>query len=155
VTADESTELDMSDHEHDADGADPADSVRLHHIKAGELSTNTAQTPGMRRSEAISAKSTGAERIWMGESVMHAGSVSSNHHHGDSETGIYIVAGNPVFVFAEDGVERRVETSPGDYVFVPPFLPHREENPTGNEVFVVLSRSSQEAIVVNLDSLTD
>jgi uncharacterized RmlC-like cupin family protein len=135
--------------------SEEADHARLHHIRAGELSSNTAQTPGMRRSEAISAKSTGAERIWMGESVMAAGSVSSNHHHGESETAIFIVSGHPVFVFADDGVERRIETSPGDYVFVPPYLPHREENPTGDEVFVVLSRSSQEAIVVNLDSLTN
>jgi uncharacterized RmlC-like cupin family protein len=128
--------------------------TRLHHVKSGELSTATAQTPGMRRSEAVSAKSTGAERIWMGESVMTAGAVSANHHHGESETGIYIVSGNPVFVFAQDGAERRVETQPGDYVFVPPFVPHREENPGGGEAFVVLARSSQEAIVVNLDSLT-
>ena len=133
---------------------DHADQARLHHIKAGELSTNTAQTPGMLRSEAISAKSTGAERIWMGESVMHAGAVSSNHHHGDSETGIYVVSGHPVFVFADGHDEMRIEASPGDYIFVPPYVPHREENPSSEgEAVVVLARSNQESIVVNLASL--
>jgi uncharacterized RmlC-like cupin family protein len=57
-------------------------------------------------------------------------------------------------VFLEDGGERRLETKPGDYVFVPPFVPHREENPSSSdEAVVVIARSTQEAIVVNLDSL--
>jgi uncharacterized RmlC-like cupin family protein len=59
-----------------------------------------------------------------------------------------------VFVFARDGEEVRLATEPGDYVFVPPLTPHREENPTDEEAVVVIARSSQEAIVVNLPSLT-
>lgn len=77
---------------------------------------------------------------------------------GDSETAIYIVSGNPVFVFldteGDEPVETRVETSPGDYVFVPPWVPHREENPDPEyEAVVVIARTSQEAIVVNLEGL--
>ena len=49
--------------------------------------------------------------------------------------------------------EIRLETSPGDYVFVPPYVPHREENPTGEDAVVIIARSSQEGIVVNLPSL--
>ena len=50
--------------------------------------------------------------------------------------------------------ERRVEAVPGDYVYVPPFVPHREENPSTEEhAVVVLARSTQEGIVVNLPSL--
>ena len=78
---------------------------------------------------------------------------SGDHHHGDSETAIYVVSGHPVFVFAEDGEEVRLEASPGDYVFVPPFTPHREENPHDEEAVVLIARSSQEAIVVNLPGL--
>ncbi len=64
------------------------------------------------------------------------------------------MSGRPVFVFLEDGVERRLETSPGDFVFVPPWTPHREENPDpAEEAVVVIARSTQEAIVVNLPSL--
>ncbi len=48
----------------------------------------------------------------------------------------------------------RLETSPGDYIFVPPYVPHREENPSADEeAVVVIARSTQEAIVVNLPSL--
>jgi uncharacterized RmlC-like cupin family protein len=80
--------------------------------------------------------------------------VSSDHHHGKAETGIYVVSGHPVFVFLEDDQERRIETQPGDYIYVPPWVPHREENPSETEeAVVVLARSTQEGIVVNLPSL--
>jgi uncharacterized RmlC-like cupin family protein len=128
----------------------------LRHVPAAALSADTGQTPGMRRSEAVSSRTVGAERIWMGQSVVEPGTASGNHHHGNSETAIYVVSGSPVFVFAEDGREVRLTPAPGDYVFVPPFTPHREENPGAEEAVVVLARSSQEAIVVNLPgSLTD
>jgi uncharacterized RmlC-like cupin family protein len=125
----------------------------LRHIAHDDLSEATTQTPGMRRLEAISGKLTQSEKIWMGENHVPGGLISANHHHGDSETGIYVVAGSPVFVFVEDGEERRIEASPGDYIFVPPYAPHREENPGTDEAVVVLARSTQEAIVVNIDSL--
>jgi uncharacterized RmlC-like cupin family protein len=127
---------------------------RLHHVGRHSLSEATAQTPGMRRSEAISGKRTGSSKIWMGESHIGPGMISGDHHHGDSETGIYVLSGHPVFVFLENDSERRVETSPGDYVYVPPFVPHREENPSPDEeAVVVLARSTQEGIVVSLPSL--
>jgi uncharacterized RmlC-like cupin family protein len=127
---------------------------RLHHTRHGELSEETAQTSGMRRSEAISGKRNGSRKIWMGESRIEPATLSGDHHHGESETGIFVLSGHPVFVFLEDGAERRVETSPGDYVYVPPFVPHREENPSPDEpAVVVLARSTQEGIVVNLPGL--
>jgi uncharacterized RmlC-like cupin family protein len=127
---------------------------KLHHTRDGELSEDTAQTPGMRRYEAISGKLTGSRKIWMGKTVVGPGLVSADHHHGEAETGIYVVSGHPVFVFLEGGEERRIETGPGDYVYVPPFVPHREENPSlDEEAVVVLARSTQEGIVVNLPSL--
>jgi uncharacterized RmlC-like cupin family protein len=127
---------------------------KLHHTGHHELSGETAQTPGMQRYEAISGKRCGSRKIWMGESRIGPGMVSGDHHHGEAETGIYVVSGHPVFVFLEDGAERRVETGPGDYVYVPPYVPHREENPSLDEgCVVVLARSTQEGIVVNLPSL--
>jgi uncharacterized RmlC-like cupin family protein len=94
----------------------------------------------------------------MGETVVAPSTRSADHHHGESETGIYVVAGHPVFVFYDEeaGKEQRIETAPGDYVYVPPWTPHREENQDPAETaIVVLARSTQEAIVVNLTSLRD
>jgi uncharacterized RmlC-like cupin family protein len=129
---------------------------RLHHVVPAGLSGDTAQTAGMTRVEAISGKTVGSRALWMGETHVSPGAASGDHHHGESETAIYVVRGNPVFVFfdRETGAEKRLETKPGDYVFVPPFAPHREENPDpGHEAVVVIARSTQEAIVVNLPSL--
>jgi uncharacterized RmlC-like cupin family protein len=130
----------------------------LHHVAPAGLVAQTTQTAGMRRLEAISGKTVGARSLWMGETHVPPSTGSANHHHGVSETAIYVVAGHPVFVFLDvDGdepLETRIETGPGDYVFVPPFVPHREENPEPeSEAVVVIARTTQEAIVVNLEGL--
>jgi uncharacterized RmlC-like cupin family protein len=122
-------------------------------IRGSELTTATGQTAGMVRWAAISGTTCGSARLWMGQTHVAPGASSGDHHHGDSETAIYVVSGHPVFVFAEGREEVRLETGPGDYIFVPPYTPHREENPGGEEAVVVIARSSQEAIVVNLPSL--
>jgi uncharacterized RmlC-like cupin family protein len=125
-------------------------------IPGGSLSDATAQTSGMVRTAAISGELCGARSLWMGRTVVPPGTSSGDHHHGESETGIYVVSGNPVFVYRspEDGELVRLETSPGDYVWVPPNAAHREENPSyGTEAVVVIARSTQEAIVVSVPSL--
>ncbi len=144
----------MSEPEPGHQEADAAWHRRLHHTGHDQLGEETAQTPGMRRFEAISGTRSGSRKIWMGESHIRPGMVSGDHHHGEAETGIYVVSGHPVFVFLEAGAERRVQTGPGDYVYVPPYVPHREENPSADQgAVVVLARSTQEGIVVNLASL--
>jgi uncharacterized RmlC-like cupin family protein len=125
----------------------------LRHIRGTDLSADTGQTHGMTRMEAISGTTVGSSKLWMGKTLVAPATNSGDHHHGEAETSIYVVSGNPVFVFAEGDSEVRLETEPGDFVFVPPYAPHREENPGETEAVVVISRSSQEGIVVNLPSL--
>jgi uncharacterized RmlC-like cupin family protein len=128
--------------------------TRVHHVKAADLSTDTTQTEGMQRFAAISGASVGAEKIWMGETEVSPKTVSDNHHHGESETAIFVRSGNPCFVFHDGIQEVRITTAPGDYIFVPPFVPHREENPDHNRpAVIVIARSTQEAIVINLPGL--
>ena len=128
---------------------------RLTLIKAADLSSATAQTAGMIRAAAISGDLVGARSLWMGRTVLPAGISSGDHHHGDSETGIYVVSGGPVFVFRDPGTGElvRLEAQPGDYIWVPPNTRHREENPSDTAAVVVIARSTQEAIVVNVDRL--
>jgi uncharacterized RmlC-like cupin family protein len=127
---------------------------RVHHVKASEITADTAQSGGLQRFAALSGRSVGADKLWMGETHVSPETASANHHHGESETGIYIRSGNPEFVFHDGVQEVRIKTQPGDYIFVPPYLPHREENPDpDSSAEVVIARSTQEAIVVNLPAL--
>ncbi|MBB4929662.1 putative RmlC-like cupin family protein [Lipingzhangella halophila] len=135
----------------------PGDRVwhgRLEHVPARSLSGQTQQTSGMSRLEAISGTTVGSHRIWMGQTHVAPETNSGDHHHGEAETAIYVVSGHPSFVFAEGGEETRIDTAPGDFIFVPPYVPHREENPSPDEeAVVVIGRSTQEGIVVNLPDL--
>ena len=131
-------------------------SATLRLIGPGDLSGNTAQTPGMQRSAAISGDLVGSIGLWMGRTVMAPGGASGDHHHGASETGIYVVSGTPAFAFRDPatGQVSRLRAGPGDFVWVPPHVPHREENPSpDSEAVLVVVRSTQEAIVVNLPGL--
>jgi uncharacterized RmlC-like cupin family protein len=110
----------------------------------------------MQRFAAVSGKTVGSAKLWMGQAHVRPGARSSDHHHGEAETAIYVVSGYPEFVFLDpdSGQETRIHAAAGDYLFVPPYAPHREENNDPDvEAVVVLARSTQEGIVVNLPSL--
>ena len=127
---------------------------RVHHVKSSDIDVDTAQSEGMQRFAAISGRTVGSKKLWMGETHVHSQTVSANHHHGESETAIFVLSGHPDFVFYDGEQEVRIATNPGDYVFIPSYLPHREENPSPDEpATVVIARSTQEAIVVNLPEL--
>jgi uncharacterized RmlC-like cupin family protein len=126
----------------------------LRKVSPEDATAETAQTSGMVRRAGVCESTVGASKIWMGETHMAPGVVSGAHHHGENETSIYVLSGNPVFIYVSDGVEERIETKPGDYVYVPPFVPHIESNEhSAEEAVVIIARSSQEAIVENLDAL--
>ena len=129
----------------------------LRHVRADEIDSETAQSGGMQRFAAISNATVGSTKLWMGQTHVQPATRSADHHHGKAETAIYVVSGAPEFVFLDErtGVETRIRARVGDYVFVPPYTPHREENTDPvHEAVVVIARSTQEAIVVNLPSLT-
>ncbi|GAB4327762.1 MAG: hypothetical protein Kow0010_11390 [Dehalococcoidia bacterium] len=119
-------------------------------IRKHERDSGTAQTPGMRREAGISAKLSGSQGLWMGVGVNEPGQASGVHHHGESESGIYILQGRIRFRWGPN-LEHVADTEPGDFVFVPPHEVHMEENldPDTEAVFI-LARNTQEAIVVNV-----
>ena len=125
------------------------DGVRV--IPAGELDPNTAQTPGMNRAAAINFARVGAEKLWAGTVVIHAGAKTGAHHHGELESVIYVVKGRARMRWGE-ALEFVAEAGPGDFIYVPPFVPHQEINASADEALeCVLVRSGGEAVVVNLD----
>jgi uncharacterized RmlC-like cupin family protein len=120
-------------------------------VRAGELDTNTLQTPGMTRAAAITHATAGASKLWAGTVVVQPNVKTGAHHHGDLETVLYIVKGRARFRWG-DHLEFVDEAGPGDFIYVPPFVPHQEINARPDEpVEAVVVRSGQEPIVVNLD----
>jgi uncharacterized RmlC-like cupin family protein len=120
-------------------------------IRSGELDTNTPQTPGMTRAEAISQAKVGAQKLWAGTVVVQPSAKTGPHHHGELETVIYVVRGRARFRWGNQ-LEFVDEAGPGDFVYVPPYVPHQELNArTDQPVEAVVVRSGQEPIVINLD----
>ncbi len=120
-------------------------------VHPDELDINTPQTPGMSRSAAITHASAGAQKLWAGTVVVEPSARTGPHHHGELETVLYIVRGQARFRWG-DRLEFVAEAGPGDFIFVPPFVPHQELNATTDQpVEAVIVRSGQEPIVVNLD----
>lgn len=120
-------------------------------VRAGELDTNTPQTPGMTRAAAITHATAGAQKLWAGTVIVEPHAKTGAHHHGELETVLYIVRGRARFRWG-DKLEFVDEAGPGDFIYVPPFVPHQEINARPDEpVEAVIVRSGQEPIVVNLD----
>ena len=120
-------------------------------VKGSELDTNTAQTPGMNRAAAITYARCGAEKLWAGTVVIHPKAKTGAHHHGPVESVIYVVSGRARMRWG-DQLEFIAEAGPGDFIHVPPYVPHQEINASDTEpLSCVLCRSGQEPVVVNLD----
>jgi uncharacterized RmlC-like cupin family protein len=123
--------------------------VRIVH--ADELDLNTPQTSGMTRAAAITHARTGATKIWAGTVTIEPNAKTGAHHHGALESVIYVVRGRARMRWG-DRLEFVAEAGPGDFIYVPPYVPHQEINAAAHEPLeCVLVRSDQDAVVVNLD----
>jgi uncharacterized RmlC-like cupin family protein len=117
----------------------------------GELDPNTAQTPGMSRAAAITKARAGAEKLWVGTVVIDPDAKTGAHHHGHVESVIYVIAGLARMRWG-DRLEYTADAGPGDFIYVPPYLPHQEINASASTpLSCVVVRGDQEAVVVNLD----
>jgi uncharacterized RmlC-like cupin family protein len=123
----------------------------IHIVRAGELDSNTPQTPGMSRAAAITHARTGANKLWAGTVTVQPAARTGAHHHGELETVLYIIRGRARFRWG-DHLEFVEEAGPGDFIYVPPFVPHQEINASDElQLHCVLARSGQTGLVHNLD----
>src|SRR3954454_5780735 len=124
------------------------DGVRV--IPGHSLDPNTAQTSGMNRKAAINLTRAGAHKIWAGTVAIQPNAKTGAHHHGALESVIYVVRGKARMRWGEQ-LEFTAEAGPGDFISVPPYVPHQEINASSDEPLeCVLVRSDNEAVVVNL-----
>ncbi|HZF28803.1 MAG TPA: cupin domain-containing protein [Gammaproteobacteria bacterium] len=120
-------------------------------VRAGQLDPNTAQTPGMNRKAAIDYARVGAQKLWAGTVTIQPNAKTGAHHHGPLESVIYVVRGKARMRWGER-LEFVAEADAGDFIYVPPYVPHQEINASTSEPLeCVLVRSDNEAVVVNLD----
>jgi uncharacterized RmlC-like cupin family protein len=120
-------------------------------VPGSQLDSNTPQTPGMSRATAINRARAGAEKLWAGTVTIHANAKTGAHHHGDLESVIFVVKGRARMRWGER-LEYTAEAGPGDFIYIPPYVPHQEINASRDETLeCVLVRSGQEPVVVNLD----
>jgi uncharacterized RmlC-like cupin family protein len=120
-------------------------------IPGTRLDFNTPQTPGMTRATAINRARAGANKLWAGTANIHPNAKTAPHHHGELESIIYVVSGKARMRWGER-LEFVADARPGDFIYVPPFVPHQEINADPNEpLMCVVVRSDQEPVVINLE----
>src|SRR5471030_154210 len=134
---------------HSHDPATPAwkhDGVRV--IPKGSLDSNTAQTPGMDRKAAINFARVGAQKLWAGTVTIKPDAKTGAHHHGHLESIIYVVKGKARMRWGEH-LQFTAEANPGDFIFIPPYVPHQEINASPDQVLeCVLVRSDGQAVAI-------
>jgi uncharacterized RmlC-like cupin family protein len=120
-------------------------------IRNDRLDTNTAQTPGMLRAAAIDFKRVGSKKLWAGTVLINPNAKTGAHHHGALESVIYVVRGVARMRWGER-LEFVAQAEAGDFIFVPPYVPHQEINALKDTPLeCVLVRSDNESVVVNLN----
>jgi uncharacterized RmlC-like cupin family protein len=98
----------------------------------------------------VSAKTTGAKALSMNMVVIPAGGAAEPHYHRGFETAIYIVKGRVKTRYGE-GLKREVVNEAGDFLFLPPGLPHQPVNMSATEAaLTIVARNDpaeQESVV--------
>jgi uncharacterized RmlC-like cupin family protein len=125
------------------------DGVRV--VRSDQLDGNVPSTPGMNRKAAINFARVGAQKLWAGTVHIHPNAKTGAHHHGPLESVIYVVKGRARMRWG-NALEFTAEAGPGDFIYVPPFVPHQEINASEDETLeCVLCRSDGQAVAVNMD----
>jgi uncharacterized RmlC-like cupin family protein len=122
--------------------------------RSGAEHADTGQSGGAVRVSGVSPQHTPATRIWFGRVANAPGFRSLPHHHGEAETGGFVLHG-VARIYHGEGYRSWVDMKEGDFVFVPPQMPHVEVNMSTTEDLVWLTCRTPDNIVVNLPDVDD
>ena len=117
-----------------------------------ELPLSVGQTVKALRYSGVSVQNTEVENLWFGRVHTAVGEISDPHHHGEANTGGYVLKGRGFIRFGAR-YEEVVYMEEGDFVFVPPFVPHIEGNASRSEELIWLTTRTPDNIVVNLEDV--
>lgn len=119
-------------------------------IGPSQFDASTAQTPGSTRLAAVSPAIGVATGLWAGIFIVEPGAGTGIHHHGEQETIAYVLEGECCVRWGERG-EFSALAKAGDFIHVPGWVPHMEQNASQERPFKwVVVRSTPTPIVVNL-----
>ncbi len=122
--------------------------------KSGQEDTHTMSSGDCVRVSGVGPQHTDATKIWFGQVHNNPGYRSLPHHHGEAETGGYVLRGKGRIYFGK-GYTQFIDMTAGDWVFVPPFMPHVEANMSTTEELVWLTARTPDNIVINLEEVDD
>jgi uncharacterized RmlC-like cupin family protein len=101
------------------------------------------------RYSGVSTENTDVEGLWFGRVHTAVGEYSDPHHHGEAETGGFVLQGRGFIRFG-DRYEEILYLDQGDFVYVPPFVPHIEGNASSSQELIWITTRTPDNIVVNL-----
>lgn len=114
-------------------------------VRPSERSRPTeGQTPGLTREQALST-----DTVWTGILTTAPGDMSAWHHHGEHDTYAYVLSGRKKIEYGPDGSEV-LEAGPGDFIYLPRRLVHREGNPSAEPSELIVFRVGSGVPVVNV-----
>lgn len=123
-------------------------------VTPGDSAREETSSDGVTRVSGVSARHTPATKIWFGKVSNAPGYRSLPHHHGEAETGGYLLSGHGRIYYGDNYAEF-VDVRAGDFVFVPPFIHHIEANMSTTEGLVWLTARTPDNIVVDLPDVPD
>ncbi len=107
-------------------------------IRAGDAAQG--QT-GVTYAAGVSAETAGARKLSLQLASLPPGARAQTHLHAEHESAAYIVEGEVLFWFGPR-LEERIDASAGDFIYIPPGVPHLVANPSESQPAVtVLART--------------
>lgn len=120
-------------------------------IDGATLRGDAGQNAEMERTIVVSRDTVGSSGIYTSIVTTAPRGRTEVHHHGECETSIYILRGRARF-YSGDDLADVVEANEGDFVYVPAFEVHVEENASdADELVVLLSRNCDGPVVHYVD----
>src|SRR5260370_40763680 len=97
--------------------------------RPNQFDSATAQTPGSQRLAAVHPEAGIDSPMWGGVFCVEPAARTAIHHHGEQHTIADVLSGSSYVRWGEQGAFAATP-HPGDFLYVPAWLPHQEINPS-------------------------
>jgi uncharacterized RmlC-like cupin family protein len=98
----------------------------------------------------VSAESAASDGLCMHMVVIPPGAKAKAHYHEAHETAIYMLEGASEMYYGAK-LEKHMRVEQGDYLYIPPGVPHQPFNPTDKVARAIIARTDpneQESVVL-------